>query len=128
MEDSGWLTVVGKGSKRRRIPLHAVTVEALTTVLAGREDSSEWVFPGRFGGPVNPATIWQWVRELAIDTGLPPIKCHWLRHSGLATMNDNTGDLRAVQAFAGHSRPEITSGYTRAKNTALRKVVDSLDY
>ncbi|MBA3268535.1 MAG: hypothetical protein H0T70_09810 [Acidimicrobiia bacterium] len=40
----------------------------------------------------------------------------------------NSSDLRAVQAFAGHSRPEVTSGYTRAKDTALRKVVDALDY
>ncbi len=133
IEDSGWLTVMGKGSKRRRIPLHAVTVEALTDVLATRDDAGPWVFPGRPfsgrpAGPVSVATIWQWIRDVAQEAGLPPIKCHWLRHTALATQNDVTGDLRAVQAFAGHSRPEITSGYTRAKDTALRNVVDSLDY
>lgn len=128
VDEAGWLTVMGKGSKRRRIPLHAVTLEALRAVQESREDTSDWVFPGRFGGPVNPTTVWQWVRDLAQEAGLPPIKCHWTRHTALASQNDATGDLRAVQAFAGHSRPEVTSGYTRAKDTALRKVVDSLDY
>jgi site-specific recombinase XerD len=53
---------------------------------------------------------------------------HRLRHTSLATACDNTGDLRSVQAFARHSRPEITSGYTRATTARLMAVVNSIDY
>lgn len=123
--EAGWMKVFGKGSKTRTIPLHPTVVEA----LAKADRSSEWVFAGRSGkGPVCPATIWQWVRDLAIEAGLPPIRTHWTRHTALATMNDATGDLRTVQAFAGHSKPEQTAGYTRASKSRLRDAVRSMDY
>jgi integrase len=122
--DGDWMTVVGKGSKSRTIPLHAVVGTALDALpLAG-----EYVFPGRFGGPVSPATIWEWIREVADEAGVGPVRPHWLRHTCLATQNDATGDLRAVQAFAGHSRPETTAGYTRATRRRLIAVSRALDY
>jgi integrase/recombinase XerD len=124
MREEGWLRVVGKGSKERRIPLHPITAEALAWV----PEACDFVFPGRFGGPVTPATIWAWVREVSEEAGAPMIPPHVLRHTSLATANDGTGDLRAVQAFACHSKPETTSRYTRATARRLAAVVSSLDY
>lgn len=124
LRDTGAIRVMGKGTKERRIPLHPVAAEALTWVPR----SSDYVFAGRFGGPVTPATIWAWVREVSAAAGVASIAPHVLRHTSLATANDNTGDLRAVQAFAGHSRPETTAGYTRAHSRRLAAVVASLDY
>lgn len=125
-EDGLWLTVTGKGAKTRRIPLHVVTLEALAAAARGPDD--EWVFPGRFGGHCNPERVWTWIREVADEAGVGPVQPHQLRHTCLATQNDRTGDLRAVQAFAGHAKPETTAGYTRARDEALRKVVEALDY
>lgn len=124
--DGLWLTVIGKGAKTRRIPLHPVTLEALAATPRGPGD--EWVFPGRFGGHVTPATVWEWIREVAAEAGVDAVQPHQLRHTCLATQNDRTGDLRAVRAFAGHAKPETTSGYTRARDEALRKVSAALDY
>jgi integrase len=124
VSDDGWLTVIGKGARSRTIPLHPVLVEALDA--APRQ--GEYVFAGYRGKPANPATVWGWIRDVCIDAGLEPLQPHQLRHLALATQNDRTGDLRAVQQFAGHARPEATSGYTRATKAALRKVVDALDY
>lgn len=124
LRDAGHIRVVGKGTKERRIPLHPVAAEALTWVPR----TSDYVFAGRFGGPVTPATIWAWVREVSEVAGVPTIAPHVLRHTALATANDNTGDLRAVQAFAGHAKPETTAGYTRANGRRLAAVVASLDY
>lgn len=122
--EEGWLRIFGKGTKERRIPLHPVTLHALGWVPR----VGEYVFLGRFGGPVAPATIWAWVREVSECSGVPTIAPHVLRHTALATANDNTGDLRAVQAFAGHAKPETTSVYTRASARRLTAVVASLDY
>ncbi len=124
LRDTGHIRVMGKGSKERRIPLHPVAAEALTWVPR----TGAYVFAGRYGGPVTPATIWAWVREVSAGAGVPVVPPHVLRHTSLATANDNTGDLRAVQAFAGHAKPETTAGYTRANARRLAAVVASLDY
>jgi len=123
-DGSGWVTIQGKGERSRTIPVHPAVVELLTELPR----TSAYVFPGRFGGPTNPATIWAWVREVADEAGVGNVRCHWLRHTCLASQNDNTGDLRSVQHFAGHSRPETTSGYTRATRRRLMAVTLSLDY
>jgi Site-specific recombinase XerD len=124
--DAGYLTVTGKGSKQRTIPLHPAIVTALATVP--RTDDV-YVFPGRrAGSPVSVATIWAWVRLVAAEAGLPPVSPHVLRHCALSTANDNTGDLRAVQALAGHAKVETTSGYSRASKRRLEAAVASIDY
>lgn len=126
--DGGWLRIIGKGDRERRVPIHPVTAVELARIrhpsMAGA-----WVFPGRRSGtPVTPATVWTWTMEVADEAGVTGVTPHRLRHTALATANDATGDLRAVQAFAGHSRPETTAGYTRASTRALRAVVESIEY
>jgi integrase len=129
VREDGWLEITGKGSKRRTIPLHPVAVAALSEVLAQTPPPHEWVFPGRWGDHCTPATIWDWCRRLAAEAGVSQaVWTHRLRHTALATQNDATGDLRTVQAFAGHSRPEVTSGYTRATSRRLLAAVAALDY
>ncbi len=117
------LKVIGKGDKERNIPVHP----RVQAKLAEVDRSSEWVFPGRFGGPISAATVWTWIRSLGEDAGLH-VTPHMLRHTCLATQHDNTGNLRAVMAFAGHSRPETTSGYTRTKDQAMHAAMMSVDY
>lgn len=120
-----WYTLVGKGNRQRTLPVHPT----LASELRGRENGSPYVFEGRFGGHVSHATIWNWVRAVADEAGVEgEVYPHRLRHTALATANDNTGDLRAVQAFAGHSKIETTSGYTRTTADKLRAVSQSLDY
>lgn len=124
-DGAGWMTIQGKGERRRTIPVHPVVIDLESDLP---RSSPVFVFPGRFGGPANPATIWEWIREVAEDAGVGHVRPHWLRHTCLATQNDNTGDLRSVQHFAGHSRPETTSGYTRATRRRLMAVALSVDY
>lgn len=122
---TGLLVPIGKGSKQRRIPLHGAIVDA----MVGLDRSGPWVFPGRFPGRhVSVATIWDWVRIVSDEAGVPMVPPHVLRHTCLATANDNTGDLRSVQSLAGHSKPETTSRYTRASARRLNAAVASLDY
>lgn len=123
-DGAGWMTIQGKGERCRTIPVHPVMVD----LLAECPRRGRYVFPGRFDGPANPATIWEWIRAVADEAGVGLVRPHWLRHTCLATQNDNTGDLRSVQHFAGHSRPETTSGYTRATRRRLLAVTLSVDY
>jgi integrase len=121
----GWLRVFGKGGTTAQLPLHPAVLNA----LAKASRSSEWVFPGqRPGRPVVPTTVWLWIGQVADEAGVEHVTPHRLRHTCLATANDNTGDLRAVQELARHARPETTAGYTRVTTKRLKAVVASLDY
>ena len=72
--------------------------------------------------------MWIWVRKVSNAAGISDVSPHQLRHTALATTNDNLGDLRAVMEFARHTRPEVTAGYTRTTKRQLEMVVGSLDY
>lgn len=122
----GWVRLIGKGNKEAKLPLHPVLAELLDEAAPTPREG--WVFPGRFDGHVCPATIWAWVLQVAEEAGVGHVPTHILRHIALATANDRTGDLRATQSFARHSKPQTTSGYTRTTARKLRAVVESLDY
>ena len=123
-----WYTLVGKGNKTRTVPVHPV----LAGELQEHRDGYPYAFPGRAGdgkSHVSHATISNWVDRVALKAGVKEkVWPHRLRHTALAVMNDNTGDLRTTQAFAGHSRPETTAGYTRASVERLRAASNALDF
>ena len=124
-EATEWYSLVGKGNRQRTLPVHPI----LAGELDGHRNGSPWVFEGRFGGPVSHGAIWNWVGDVAEAAGVEGrVWPHRIRHTTLAMMNDVTGDLRTVQAFAGHSRPETTAGYTRTTTRRLRAASDALDY
>lgn len=122
--DDGHLKIVGKGDKQRVIPIHPEVLDK----LAVAERRGVYVFPGRFGGHVSPATVWSWIRELGEEAGVVGITTHRLRHTCLAIQNDVNKDLRATQQFAGHSKIQTTEGYTRTRAAALRAAMLSVDY
>lgn len=120
-----WIRVHGKGDVVADIPVHPI----LAGVLDRQRRSAGYLFKGRAAGqPVTPATVWNWVRQVSIEAGLPPVKTHVLRHTALAEANDRTGDLRAVQSIARHSRIETTLTYTRTTAARMRQVMASIDY
>lgn len=121
--EPAWLRVHGKGELVADVPVHPV----LGLALERRRRPNGFLFPGRSGGHVNPATIWNWCDRVAADAGLE-VSTHVLRHTALAECNDRTGDLRAVQEIARHARPETTSGYTRVTSARLRRVIATIDY
>jgi integrase len=124
--DGRWLTVVGKGAVRT-IPVGDVVFEAWN-ILRAELPSRTHVFEGRWGEPCNPTTVWTWVDELSTESLGRHVTTHVLRHTALATALDSTGDLRAVQHFAGHAKPETTAGYTRTTERRLLAVANSIDY
>lgn len=116
----GGLRVVGKGGSVDTLPIPTVLTERLTF--------HGWLFPGRFGdSPVTPMTITNYVRAVAEVAG---VLCtpHQLRHTALATLNDETGDLRATMEFARHRSPETTLIYTRTRREKLQRMAESLTY
>jgi hypothetical protein len=122
-EDWTSYTLVGKRNKQRTLPV----APELAAKLNQHRTDSPWVFEGRNGGYVSHQTINNWVQRVAREAGLTErVYPHRLRHTSLASMNDDTKDLRTTQEFAGHSRPETTSGYTRTTRKRMESAAVSL--
>jgi len=124
--DGDWYTCLGKLDKVRTLPVHPILKGEIE--IARNTNGTKWLFPGRWGGPSHPNTIWQWTKEVAREAGIADLRTHQLRHTALAQANDVTGNLRSVQSFAGHAKTSTTAGYTRTTKTRLREVSDALDY
>lgn len=114
-----FLTVHGKGSKRRRVPLHPGLLHALETVLEGRTEGL--ILQTRTGRPWDRAEAWRAVRRIAAAAGVEAagkISPHSLRHTAatLLLSGDNPAPLARVQQLLGHADPRTTQRYNRRKD------------
>jgi len=121
------VTVVGKGAKERRLPLHGRCVAALEQWMAeGRASylgpgvTSDAVFLNERGRPLGPRDV----RRL-LDRVLPTRAApHALRHSFATHLLDGGADLRVVQELLGHSSLQTTQIYTHVSKERLQRVYE----
>jgi integrase/recombinase XerC len=127
--------VLGKGSKRRTVPVGPTALTALGHWLAlrasvnFRESASidrEALFIGRNGTRLTPQSIWQRLRRRSLQAGVStPVHPHMLRHSFASHLLQSSGDLRAVQELLGHANITTTQVYTRLDFQHLARAYDA---
>lgn len=126
--DAGYLTVVGKGSKERAVPLGSKACEAIREYLArGRtvldpSGKARALFVGRRGRRLSRQGFWKRLRTLALKAGLPPLSPHVLRHSFATHLVEGGADLRSVQLMLGHADITTTQIYTHVAAGRLSEV------
>lgn len=125
--ESGWIDleaaeahVLGKGGKRRTVPVGKHALAALQRWLRRRADpfEQEWnenaLFVGVRGARMSAQTAWARLRKRGQLAGLAQsVHPHVLRHSFASHMLQSSGDLRAVQELLGHANIATTQVYTR---------------
>lgn len=115
------VSVWGKGSKARRVPLSRPAVAAVERWLAVRgdvlpADAGPVVFGNERGKPMTPRDV-----RRVIDRRSPtPTHPHALRHTFATHLLDGGADLRAVQELLGHSDVATTQRYTHVSRDRLR--------
>lgn len=119
------VTVWGKGSKQRRVPLSAPAVDSLRDWLdRGRSEleqtgsPADAVFLNQSGGALGPRDV----RRILDRRSLTPTHPHALRHTFATHLLDGGADLRAVQELLGHEDLSTTQIYTRVSRERLREV------
>jgi integrase/recombinase XerC len=123
--------VLGKGEKRRTVPVGAQALAALTQWLAVRGQASvatgqPALFLGRNGTRLTAQSIWQRLRRRSQQAGLAaPVHPHMLRHSFASHVLQSSSDLRAVQELLGHANISTTQVYTRLDFQHLAKAYDA---
>lgn len=121
---SGLVGVLGKGSKRRVVPVGRKAREALRRWLAVRQGGEEpAVFVTRSGRRLGARAIQDRVRRFAARRGLD-LHPHMLRHSFASHLLESSGDLRAVQELLGHADLGTTQIYTHLDFQHLAAVYD----
>lgn len=125
----GQLTVMGKGSKERLLPLHAEAVARLRAYLAsGRpslagSSSGDRVFLSSRGAQLSSDAIRRMMhrhlQRLGEDTSITP---HTLRHTFATRLLEGGADLRTVQELLGHIALSTTQIYTHVSVRRLRDI------
>ncbi|WP_298827982.1 tyrosine recombinase XerC [uncultured Piscinibacter sp.] len=134
---AGWIDasdasahVLGKGSKRRSVPVGGAALQALQRWLALRAELARPDEPALFvsmrGTRLTPSQLRSRLKRRALQAGLPThVHPHMLRHSFASHLLQSSGDLRAVQELLGHANITTTQVYTRLDFGHLSKVYDA---
>lgn len=145
-DSRGWIDldgaeahVLGKGSKRRSVPVGSKAMDALRAWLAVRDncaalasarlqapEAAAALFIGRAGKRLSSQSVWKQLRERGVKAGVAaPVHPHMLRHSFASHVLQSSSDLRAVQELLGHANIATTQVYTRLDFQHLARAYDA---
>ncbi len=131
---NGTVTVTGKGSKTRIVPVGSHAISAISIWLQNRaliqSDKADLdanaVFISQKGRRLTARAVQYRVKEWAIKQGInSDVHPHMLRHSFATHVLQSSGDLRAVQEMLGHANISTTQVYTHLDFQHLAKVYDA---
>ncbi len=130
--NEGTVTVTGKGSKTRIVPLGSHATKALQSWLQYRagiqlqETHIKAVFVTEQGRRLTPRAVQYRVKYWAVKQGVnADIHPHMLRHSFATHVLQSSQDLRAVQEMLGHANISTTQVYTHLDYQHLAKIYDA---
>jgi site-specific recombinase XerD len=122
------VTVWGKGSKQRQVPVTVPAAEALRAwmergrvALATDGSPTDAVFLNARGRRLGPRDV----RRIIDRRALAPTHPHALRHTFATHLLDGGADLRVVQELLGHEDLSTTQHYTHVSKERLRTVYES---
>jgi integrase/recombinase XerC len=130
--EAGEVMVLGKGKKRRTVPVGEAALQALKDWLVVRanyaltkKEAVQALFINKQGKRASARTVQQHLAALAVKAGVPThVHPHMLRHSFASHVLQSSGDLRAVQEMLGHASITSTQIYTALDFQHLAQAYD----
>lgn len=124
-ERSGKVSILGKGTKQREVPLSADARRALSDYLEARPlpNPDAPLFRGQRGGLTSRA-IQYILNKYAYAARISEIGPHALRHTFATNLLNRGVDIRLVAALLGHKHLNTTMIYTKPSFQDLEKAVE----
>ena len=122
----GVVMPLGKGQKRRLVPLGEPALDALDAYLVARAEhpkaaGTAVVFLSPRGGALTRQAAWKLITRYARAAGIAkPSSPHKLRHSFATHLLERGADLRSLQTMLGHADIATTQVYTHVTAEHLR--------
>lgn len=127
----GTVSPLGKGGKRRIVPVGQVALERIAIYIdlvrvANKGAAKEkQLFLSPRGKRFTRQGFWKLLKAYARGAGITaPISPHKLRHSFATHLLRGGADLRAVQAMLGHADLGTTEIYTRVAQDHVREAFE----
>lgn len=127
----GWVRVIGKGDKERRVPLDPDVASLVQSyVLVERPDTESTALfvvakgPHR-GRPLSPEGLRRVFRYHRAKTGVAAGHPHALRHTFGTALAEAGTDLAVIQALMGHDHVDSSAAYIHLAPTHLRAAYDA---
>lgn len=128
-EESGFLRIIGKGSKERVVPIGA---EALKWIIYYRAkvrphlvsgQAGDTLFLNHRGTSMSRMGFWKLLKKYVELAGIQKaITPHTFRHSFATHLLEGGADLRVVQELLGHADISTTQIYTHIDRAYLKEV------
>lgn len=125
--EGGFMTVTGKGSKERVVPINETAIETIVNYIGEsrpqilKKRKSEYIFLAKGGKPMTRQRLWQLIKKYSVGLSIE-ISPHTLRHCFASHLLDGGADLRALQKMLGHTDISTTQIYTKVTPERLRKI------
>jgi len=123
----GLVSPLGKGGKRRLVPVGEVALAHVTRYLQdvrprrAKADATA-LFVSPKGGAFSRQGFWKLLKRYAVGAGITsPLSPHKLRHSFATHLLRGGADLRAVQAMLGHADLGTTEIYTHVAEDQVKQ-------
>lgn len=130
---SKMISVYGKGSKERLIPIHDVALNKIrdyllngrNALLKGKKELG-YVFVNSRGDKLTRQGYFKILKEAASAAGITKnISPHTIRHSFATHLLESGVDLRLIQELLGHEDISTTQIYTHISQTKLKEVYNN---
>ena len=130
--NKGIITVFGKGSKERKVPIAGYAIDYINKYLTevrnkSEHKSSDYLFLNKNGDPLSRVYFFKVVKKYAEMAGIStPISPHTLRHSFATHLLNHGAQLRMVQEMLGHTNIATTQIYTHVSSEKLKSDYDKI--
>ncbi|WP_371366271.1 Tyrosine recombinase XerD [Sporomusa rhizae] len=126
-ERKGSITVIGKGNKRRTVPMPKDLRECLSDYLVDNAGIT-WLFGSQRGEQLTVKGVQHLCASIGGKAGVDGLTPHMLRHTYCHDLVGKGVPIEMVAKLAGHSKIETTKIYTQPGEQEMQAAVEKLGF
>lgn len=122
------LSVIGKGNKERKIPIHLIFLKQIKSYLSVRNEfkggrENDYLFLNKAKNKLQPKNVYNVINKLLSQcVSTEKRSPHVLRHTFATHLLNNGADLNAIKELLGHSSLAATQIYTHNSIEKLKEI------